>query len=61
MQKNNGAILKKSIIEKLEESFKLMVESVTFDNQQLSISNIYVTSDLASLVTLLGKELSSPK
>ena len=33
---------------------------MSFNNQQLSSSNIYVTGDLAFLVILLGKEHSSP-
>ena len=33
---------------------------MTFNNQQLSSSNIYVTGDLAFLVILLGKEHLSP-
>ena len=34
---------------------------MTFNKQQLSTSNIYVTCDLAFLVILLGKEHSSPR
>ena len=33
---------------------------MSFNNQQLSPSNIYITDDLACLVILLGKEHSSP-
>ena len=33
---------------------------MTFNNQQLSSSNIYVTDDLAFLVILLGKEHAFP-
>ena len=33
---------------------------MSFKNQQLSSSNIYVTDDLAFLFILLGKEHSSP-
>ena len=33
---------------------------MSFNNQQLFSSNIYVTDDLAFLVILLGKEDSSP-
>ena len=39
----------------------LMLERIKFDNQHISISNIYVTSDLEFLVILLGKEFDSPK
>ena len=38
-----------------------MLESISIDNHQLSIDNLYVTSDLAFLVILLGKAFSSPK
>ena len=33
---------------------------MTFNNHQLSSSNIYVIGDLASLIILLGKEHASP-
>ena len=54
-------ILQDTRINKLQQSFKLMLEPMTFVNQQLSISNIYVTDDLAFLVILLGKVFSSSK
>ena len=40
--KDNGYMLKNIIIEKLKELFKLILEAMTFDNQQLSISNMYM-------------------
>ena len=59
-KKNNGIILKNTIIKDLGNSIKLLNESMTFNNQQLSSSNIYVTGDLAFLVILLGKGHSFP-
>ena len=38
-----------------------MLDPIKIDNHQVSIDNIYVTSDLAFLVILLGKDFSSPK
>ena len=38
-----------------------MLELITFGNNQLYITNIYVTGDLISLFVLLGKEYTSPK
>ena len=60
-KKDNGDILKNNIIDKLQESFNLMLDLIKIDNHQVSIDNIYVTRDLAFLVILLGKELTSPK
>ena len=60
-KRNNGLIFKNTIIKTLHDSFKLVLLSKTFNNQQLSITNIYVTSDLAFLVILLSKEYASPK
>ena len=58
-QKDNGIILKNTIIKDLGDSINFLNESMTFNNQQLSSSNIYVTGDLSFLVILLGKEHSS--
>ena len=49
-KKNDCDILKNIIIE----------IPMIFGNQQVSILNIFVPDDLALLVILLGKELSSP-
>ena len=46
---------------KLQESFKWMLVPMIFDNQQLSINNVYVTYDFAFLVILIGKEFPSHK
>ena len=54
-------ILKNTIIEKLQESFMLILDPIRFNNHQVSIENLYVTSDLAFLIILLGKEFSSAK
>ena len=54
-KKDNGIILKNTIITDHGESIKSLNESMTFNNQQLSSSYIYVTGDLAFLVILLGK------
>ena len=59
-KKDNGIILKNTIIKDLEESINSLHESMTFNNQQLSSSTIYLTGDLAFLVILLEKEHSSP-
>ena len=59
-KKDNGIILKNTIIKDLGDSINLLNESMSFNNQQLYPSNIYVTDDLALLFILLGKEYSSP-
>ena len=59
-KKDNGLILKKTIIKYLEYSINLLNESMPFNNQQLFPSNTCVTDDLAFLVILLEKEDSSP-
>ena len=51
--------IKYTIIKDLGNSINSLNESMTFKNQQLSSSNIYVTGDLTFLVILLGKEYSS--
>ena len=58
-KKDNGIILKNTIIKDLGDSIKFLNESISFNNQQLSSSNICVAGDLAFLVILLGKEHSS--
>ena len=50
--KHNNDILKNIIIEKIQESFMLMLELIKNDNQQVSISNIHVTDNLAFSVIL---------
>ena len=59
-KKDNGLILKNTIIKDLGDSINLSNESIPFNNQQLFPPNIYVTGDLAFLAILLGKEHSSP-
>ena len=59
-KKDYGIILKNIIIKVFGDSMKSLNESMTFNNQQLSSSNIYVTGDHAFLVILLGKDNSSP-
>ena len=59
-KKNNGLVLKNTIIKDPVDSINLLNESMSFNNQQLSLSNIYVTGDFVSLVILLGEEHSSP-
>ena len=61
MKKDNGDILKNTIIDKLEDLFKLMLETISIDNHQLFVDNLYVTGDLAFLIILLGKRFSFPK
>ena len=41
-KKDNGDILKNKIKDKLQESFKLILETISIDNHQLSIDNLYV-------------------
>ena len=41
-QKDQGIILKNTIIKDLGESINLLNESMSFNNQQLSSSNIYI-------------------
>ena len=38
-----------------------MLETISINNRQLSIDNLYVTGDLAFSVILLGKVFPSPK
>ena len=46
MKKSNGDTPNNTIIDKLQESFILMLEFIIFDNYQVTIRNIYVTGDL---------------
>ena len=57
---DNIIILKNTIIKDLGDLINSLNESMSFNNQQLSSSNIYVTGDLAFFVILLRKEHSSP-
>ena len=54
-KKHHGIILKNTIIKDLGDSIKLLNKSMTFNNQQLSSSNMLVTGDFVFLVILLGK------
>ena len=45
-KKDNGDILKNTIIYKFQESFKLVLEQIKNDNHQVSIDNTYVSGDL---------------
>ena len=49
-KKDNGNILKNTIIYKLQESFRFILEAIKVDNQQVSISNICVTGNFSFLV-----------
>ena len=42
MKKDNGDILKNTIIDKLEDLFKLMLETISINNRQLSIDNLTI-------------------
>ena len=55
-KKNNGDILKNTIIETFQESFMLMLDPIKINNHQTSIDKLYVTSDFEFLIILLGKE-----
>ena len=57
-KKNNDIILKNTIIKDLEDSIKLLKESMIFNNQYISLSTVYVRGYL-HLVIVLGKEYSS--
>ena len=52
-------MLKNTIINPFQESFMSMIEPMTFGNQQVSISNMYVTSDLVLLAIIIGKHFTS--
>ena len=60
-KKDNGDIFKNTIIDKFQDLFKLILETLSINNHQLSIDNLYVTGDIAFLVILLGKAFFSPK
>ena len=55
-KKDNGLILKNKIVGKRHYLFKSMLESMTLDNNMLSITYFYITGDRNFLVILLGKE-----
>ena len=57
----NREILKNTIMNKIQDSFKLMLKILLIDNHQVSIDNLYITGDLAFRVILLGKEFFSAK
>ena len=59
-KKDNGIILKNTIIKDVGDSINSLNESMSFNNQQLFSSNIYVTGDLAFLAILLGTKILSP-
>ena len=61
MRKKNKDILKNTIIYKLQELSMSMLEPMAFDNQHVSVSNIYVTGNLTFSVILLSKKNASPK
>lgn len=58
---DNDAILEDTIMKDLGDSIDFLTEYISFNNQHMFPSNIYVTGDLAFLVILLGKEHSSPR
>ena len=60
-KKDNGLMLKNTVIEKINDSFKLMLVSMTFNNKRLHITNIYITDDRVFLEIILGKEHVFPK
>ena len=59
-KKDNGVIMRNTLINHLGDSINLVKESILFNNQHTSPLNIHVTGGLAFLVILLGKEHSSP-
>ena len=59
-KKDNGVIMRNTMINHLGDSINLVKESILFNNQHTSPLNIHVTGGLAFLVILLGKEHSSP-
>ena len=59
--KKRSLYLKVAITTKYGEFFELFLLPVKINNQLVSVRNIYVASDLAFLVILVGKEHSSPK
>ena len=61
MQKRQWRDFQEHNIDKLQDSYKLMLKRILIDNHQVSIDNLYITGGLDFLVILLGKEFSSPK
>ena len=59
-KKDNGIILKSTIIKDLGDSINLLNESMSFNNKKICPSNICVTDDLAFLVILLGGGIHHP-
>ena len=59
-KKDNGIILKNTIIKDLGKSINLLNKSMIFSNHHISSSNIYATSNLTFTLILLGKEHASP-
>ena len=45
-KKDNGYILKNVIIDKLQESFNMILDPIKIDNHQLSIDNILKTKNI---------------
>ena len=58
-KKDTEITLENTIIKDLEDSINLLNKSMTFNNQHLFPSNIYVTGNLVFLVMMLGKEHAS--
>ena len=58
-KKDNGIILKNTILKRLENFINLLNESMIFNNQHIDPSKIDVTYDLTFLVIFLRKEESS--
>ena len=54
-QKDNGIILKNAIIKNIGDYVTLFKNSILFNNAHISLSNTYVTGDIAFLVKLLGE------
>ena len=53
-RKDNGTILKSTIIMKFGESFNKLLHSFSFDNQRTPIPNVLVTGNLVFLIIFVG-------
>ena len=51
-KKDNGIILKRAIIKDLGDSNNLLKESMIFNNQHISLADMYVTGDLTFLLNV---------
>ena len=58
-KKDNSEILVNIIVDKLQDSFKLMLKPILIDNRQVSIDNLYITGDRVFWLYYWVKNFSS--